>query len=522
MKNNCIVLTFLFCSFLATANAINKDSLTNKTVKVNQSKRSFSEIDAKIAFKQAFDSKKESISLRNAPQFFSTNTDTLKKKIEKIFTKQNLRFVEIISGNALVELPVGLKGHTSDGFQAEIVIVKAKITDQYLELTAFARLQTQHDGIKLYFAADGLKLSREGGVIGSWKLHLIGSQTIPQLGNKMLLTFTGSEIVQNNGSFVENSYIEFDCDGFKSFSFVADIRLARSIVIPVGADGKRIEYANDLAEDGYKAAGNKNYVGAKLNLYASGWNDMLIQLSLPKFEIKNLENWTFNLEDAVFDMSDVKNSPDIKFPDAYANNNVFIGGNQNTWRGFYAKEIKVILPKEFKENNQNNRTEFAAQNLVLDNLGVSGKFRGINVLDKGSATGWQFRVDTLEVKIAINHLTHGKFIGSIKPAALSSYLGFRGIITPIKYLMTVKIDSANINMFKGKLVFKQDSWIKMEVDKVTEKFKAEAFLNGWLSISGNAGDEPLNTNNSQSNKMIDFKGIVFQNYKKKGNKKITV
>ena len=510
MRNSLFASLLLIIFIVVPANAFVPDSLFLRNVKTALLKRNFSEIDAKIAFNNAFNSKIESTTLLKAPQFFSTNTDTIRKKIEKIFTQQNLRFAETISGNTLVQLPVGLKGHTSDGFQAELVIVKAKVTEQYLELTAFARLQTQYDGIKLYFAADGLKLSREGGVVGSWKLHLIGDQSLPQLGNKMLLTLTGSEIVQSTGDFVENSYIEFDCDGFKSFSFKADIRIARSLVVPIGANGKRIEYEKDLAQDGYLASGNRNYVGAKLDMYASGWNDMLLQLSLPNFEIRNLQNWTFSLEDAVFDMSDVKNASNIQFPDAYTSS-LFPGGNQLTWRGFYAKQIKVILPAEFKENNKNRRTEFDAQNLILDNFGVSGKFKGINVLDRGSATGWQFRVDTLEVKIAINHLTHGKFIGSIKPAALSSYLGFKGIITPLKYMMTVKIDSADIKMFKGKLVFKQDSWIKMEVDKVTEKFKAEAFLNGWMNIAGDPGDEPLDVNNAQTKKMVEFKGIVFQN-----------
>ena len=511
MKRILVVLFCLLSPLFLSANISFSDTLVNHLSKIKQNKKSFSEIDAKIAFKEVLNSRKNTISLKNAPQFFSPKTDSLKKTIERIFTKQNLKFIENISGNTLVELPVGLKGHTTDGFEAEIVIVKAKVTESYLELTAFARLQTQFNGIKLYFAADGLKLSHEGGVIDSWKLHLIGSQSLPQLGNKMLLTFTGSEIVKATGGFVENSYIEFDCNGFKSFSFKSDIRLARSIVIPIGADGKKVEYSNDLSEDGYNAVGNNNYVGAKLDLYATGWNDMLLQVTLPKFEIKNLEGWVFNLENAVFDMSDIKNSPNVQFPDAYTNNQVFPGGNQNAWRGFYAKELKVILPKEFKENNQNNRTEFAAENLILDNLGVSGHFHGYHVLDKGSASSWQFKVDTVDVKIAINHLTFGKFTGSIKPGALSSYLSFRGLITPVKYLMAVKIDSADIKMFKGKLIFAQGSWVKMEVDKTTDRFKAEAFLNGTLNIAGDAGDEPPTGADPNSKKFVEFKGIIFQN-----------
>ena len=66
------------------------------------------------------------------------------------------------------------------------------------------------------------------------------------------MTIIGSEIDKPTGGFVENSFIEFDCDGFKSFTFKSDIRISRSLVIPVDAEGKRIEYDNDLATDGYK------------------------------------------------------------------------------------------------------------------------------------------------------------------------------------------------------------------------------------------------------------------------------
>ena len=98
---------------------------------------------------------------------------------------------------------------------------------------------------------------------------------------------------------------------------------------------------------------------------------------------------------------------------------------------------------------------------------------------------------------------------------MSSYLGFKGFITPEKYLLTVKIDSADMKMFKGKLVFKQDSWIKMEVDKARGQFKADANLNGWLTIKGNPKDEPLDSTNVQTDKFVDFKGIVFQNLRLK-------
>lgn len=508
IKHALYVACFLFSSVVVTAGGI-KDSLHTSTHLASSPKRVFKEVDAKIALKEAFSSgknytTKSNLALLKLP-------DSIESVAKKIFSSKNLNFVEKITGIKPIDLPIGLKGMTSDGFGAELVIVKAKVTPQYLELTAFAKLQTQFSGVELYFAADGLKLSHDGGIVGSWKLHLLSNKSLPQLGGKMLFTILGSQFNKTTGDFNDdnNSYIEFDCDGFKNFEFTADIRLSRSLVVPVGANGKRIAYDKDLSTDGYKAVGNSNYVGVAINLKASSWSDLLLKVSLPNFELTKLEKWTFSIQDAVYDMSDLQNSSTVVFPEIYATKNLFPGGNKNAWKGFYASKIKVILPPEFKNNNADKRTEFDAENLMLDNLGVSGNFKAKNILDKGSATGWQFRVDEIAVKIDVNILTSGSFKGAIKPGAISSYLDFDGLITPETYRLTVKVDQADMNMFKGKLVFKKDSWVKMEVDKEKEQFRAEAFLNGWLNISETSKTSP--TDSLAKGNKINFNGIVFQN-----------
>lgn len=305
-----------------------------------------------------------------------------------------------------------------------MAIVKAKVTPSYLELTAFAQLETKYPGVYLYFAADKLKLSHGGGVIGEWKLYLLGNQTLPQFGGKMLLSIIGGDFNKETGDVNSKSFVEFDCDGFKSFSFDMDVRLARSLVVPVDNKGERITHDKDLQQDGIKAINNPKYVGANIKMTANGWSDMLIQLNLPNFEINDLQGWTFNLNNVVFDMSDTKNSSSVVFPQLYTTNNLFPGGDSNAWRGFFAQEISITLPKEFEDKSKKMRTEFESKNLLIDNFGVSGKFSGYNLLDKGSATGWQFTIDTLSVDVVVNQLKGAKLAGKIKPAALGSNLKY--------------------------------------------------------------------------------------------------
>ncbi|HEX8575671.1 MAG TPA: hypothetical protein VF677_05195, partial [Flavobacterium sp.] len=509
---------FVVALSLVHANTIKpvSDSLIIKKIKPVSK---FSQLDAKISFKKAFNAT-ENFYLK--PDYTASyESDSLQAFAKNLFTKGNLKFVEKITGFEELSLPIGLSGHTSDAFKAEMAIVKAKVTPTYLELTAFARLETKYPGVYLYFAASKLKLSHEGGVIGQWKLYLIGNQTLPQFGGKMLLSIIGGDFDKATGDVKSKSYVEFDCDGFKSFSFDMDVRLARSLAIPVDNAGERIDYDKDLKEDGIKAINNPKYVGANIKMTADSWSDMLIQLSLPNFEIKDLNGWTFNLNNVVFDMSDTKNSGAVVFPQIYTTNNLFPGGDSKAWRGFYAQNVSITLPREFKNKSSNERTKFESTNLLIDNFGVSGKFSGYNLLDKGSATGWQFTIDTLIVDVVVNQLKGAKLAGKIKPAALGSYLKYSGTFNKDLYRLMVEVDGADFKMLNGKLVFEKNSWIKMELDRTTRQFKGEAYLNGSMALSGDVTHDQLTMIDSSGNtvrnedKFYQFEGIVFQNLRLK-------
>ena len=83
MKRILLVLFCLVSPLFLKANGLLSDTLVNHISKVKQSKKTFSEIDAKIAFKEVLNSKKNTISLKNAPQFFSPKTDSLKKQLNE-------------------------------------------------------------------------------------------------------------------------------------------------------------------------------------------------------------------------------------------------------------------------------------------------------------------------------------------------------------------------------------------------------------------------------------------------------
>ncbi|APT21580.1 hypothetical protein BU993_02355 [Flavobacterium columnare] len=512
-----VFILVTFTSLFSYSNVVLKTRDTLRTVNKTSN---FSRLDTKIAFKEVFSSNKDleritpfftgtdNVLPEYIKQFFGVEKRVIKDdfldKLSKIFNEKTLKYVQNISKEELVQLPIGLKGQTNDGFKAEMVIVKAKVTPEYLELTAFARLETQFLNTHLYFAAEDLKLSHSGGIIGDWKLHSLGNTSLPQLGSKVLLTILGGDIDRKEGSIKGDSYIEFDCNGFKALSFKLDVRLSRSLVVPIDTEGKRKEYGSDLSKDKEKAIGNDHYVGATLGIKGGGWNDLLLQLDLPTFEITKLKNWSFKLKKATIDLSDVKNNPEVdkSFPKVYDTNGFFPEGNKNIWKGFFAEEVEITMPKQFSNKSTGERTKIQSTNLLIDNFGVSGTFAGYKLLEKGSASGWQYKLDYVGIGLELGRIKSAKVLGYIKPSATGDFIEILGTFNEDKYLFQASVTKYNFKMFKGKLIFEKNSWVKLEMDDSNAEFKASAFLNGKMAFKG--GIEKNNTGPNDDSTIYTF------------------
>src|SRR5690606_10381010 len=129
------------------------------------------------------------------------------------------------------------------------------------------------------------------------------------------------------------------------------------------------------------------------------------EVSLPQFEVRGFKGWGFNVKRAVLDLSDSRNVVGIKFPKDYSE--VLIRGERNLWRGFYAKEISLILPKGIENTKTSNkRVQFGAKDLILDSQGVSGTFFNEYILRKGegSAGKWAFTITDISISLSRNSL----------------------------------------------------------------------------------------------------------------------
>ncbi|MGO4773747.1 hypothetical protein ACEN2I_19000 [Flavobacterium sp. W22_SRS_FK3] len=435
----------------------------------------------------------------NFPISAETNEDLSKAKTicEEIDKNMNL-LTDFLEPTKLSTLPLGIK-KTIGGIQYLLGISNAKFTPEYTELTAFVRITIPQDEDgkqkQLFFGANNIKLSHKGGLVGATNLVLLGDVPIKINGENLLLVLKGGMNMES-GKIENKTYVTIDCNGFKELGIEADVIFSRSLLEPVDTN--------------YNVLPTDKRVQASFKTIISNWNDILVEISLPTFQLTNYKGTCFELNKAVIDFSDLHNSSSIVWPKDYEKD-YLVPGNENLWRGLYVSSLKVVLPSHFKEKGTNNRLSFKATNLLIDRMGVSGNFSAENVLDlgKGSAAGWQFSVDHIEMEFRANSLMHAKFNGAIVlplsdkskkcAAKTGGEIAYNALINPIdnEYLLKAEVsENVCFQAFKATARFDKGSYIELKVKE--GKFLPKAFLNGSIAIKGsnkpNANEEPETKN----------------------------
>ncbi|TWI01144.1 hypothetical protein IQ05_00711 [Flavobacterium tiangeerense] len=489
----------------------NKNSLSSK---FNLTKKHTPEVASNFHYNQQTSEFTKDYLDHNFPLSQETQKDLelAKATIEKI--EKNSSLTDFLEPKKLSMLPIGIK-KTIGGIQYMLGISKATFKAEYTELTAFVRIiipQKDANGQskQLFFGANNIKLSHKGGLVGDTNLALLGDVPIKINGENLLLILKGG-MNMATGEVDKKTYVTIDCNGFKELGITADLKFSRNLIVPV----------NDkfIAED--KTA----HVTTNFKTVVSNWNDILVEISMPKFELASKKGFCFELNNAVLDFSDLRNSKNVNWPVNYEAK-YLIPGNENLWRGIYVETLNVVLPEEFKKKNSKARIHFNAKDLLIDRMGVSGHFLGTNLisLDESDASGWEMSLDSLDVKIAANSLVSADFNGEIllpvsdKTSTCSqeqrSELKYKGSIDPIKdeYILNAQVtNDICFQAFKATATIKENSYVELKVKD--GKFFPKAVLFGTLSLkaSNKSASTAQSEVNTQSKETVDFKGIIFEN-----------
>ncbi|GAA4111732.1 hypothetical protein GCM10022393_09600 [Aquimarina addita] len=426
-------------------------------------------------------------------------------------------------------LPVGIKKEIS-GVEYQLGFTKARFSKDYTELTVFVKIilpQSDEQGkpIELFFGANNVKLSHQGGIIGDANLVLLGDMFIPFNGGNWLLILKGG-FDYKTGNTANRTFVNITCNGVKEMGIEGELQFSRNIILPVGAVGETLPETRTYQGALKEPIQIPNRVSGAFRATASDWNDMIVEINLTPFVIASQpDKFMFSVNQAIFDFSDLR-TENVQFPQYYHDQGLLLP-NAETWRGVYVQSLDVSLPQEFKTEESistNGRVSFQAANLLIDSYGVSGFFSATNVipLESGRTSkskAWAFSLDKIEIEVAANRLIGAGFDGRLVLPVSSLEttndsgklgLGYTGIISEEEYSLTVStLDTINFDVFKAKAQLLPNSGVQLAV--VDGNFLPKAVLNGRLAITANQKESLENEGSRDDEKTIQFKGIEFQN-----------
>ncbi len=389
---------------------------------------------------------------------FGQSTNLEEERIASLLLKveqENRTVDELISTN-LTNLPVGIK-KTISGTKIVIAIDSAKLTPEGMIISAFTQVKLPGTTRPISFAARNILITPSGiSVTGASRLVLISECVIPF-----------SEMVKLILPADGRNYIEWDCNGFRSVNL-----------------GGIFEFSSEYFTPDPSLSPNKNKVTAGFEVNTTDLNNILISASIDPFRVKGLGDMTFIVRQASVDMSDFINCQGFVAPFGYQN---LFSDSPQLWRGFFLKELTILLPSELSSSTE--RTAISANNLLIDEFGISGNFSATNVLpiNKGNASGWPFSVDRISIGITQNRMTGGAIEGAMGVPFLGrDTLGYSAQIesSPSGLLYNFSVETNTIRNYSVPFggTVRLDKGCVFGMKGGNGKFIPSAILNGSLTI----------------------------------------
>lgn len=449
------------------------------------------------------------------------------------------RWVASFANENIQVLPVGVK-HKINEVEYQLGFTKAVVTKDFMELTVFAKVilpQSDEEGnsIELFFGANNVKISHQGGIIGEANLVLLGDMFLPFNGGNWLLILKGG-FDYKTGNTVNRTYVTINCDGVKEMSVEGEVQFSRNMILPVDQYGNLQQETRPYKVSDTETIEIPNRVTGMFRAVASDWNDILVNIDLSPFVLASQpDKFMFSVNNAVFDFSDIR-TENVNFPQYYYDNGL-LAPSVDAWRGVYVQSLQIGMPKEFKTKEtigNNERVNFEAANLIIDSYGVSGYFSAENLvpLNSGrtsSSKAWAYSIDKIGVQLAASRLIGADFAGQILLPVSKEHsnqnndgkfgLGYRGLISEDEYVLAVStLDTLRFDVFKAKAELLPNSGVELAV--IDGEFRPKAILNGRMAISAsqkesleNEGEEytTLDEAGNKEKHTVEFKGIEFQN-----------
>lgn len=358
-------------------------------------------------------------------------------------------------------LPIGIMQQVGNTMYI-ICIDSARYTTDGAYFNVYMALDFPGADRKIAFEAKNIKFNPKGVIGGTGaRLQLVTEQKV-NLGPNMQLVF------KNDGF----NYIEWDCNGYSQAGLSVDVLF----------NPEKIIHATDSTK----------IVTANFRTEIRDLKDLLISIpTMDPFRVKGAGDFIFQLTNLAFDQSESRNPSNLALPSQTIQ---LYNGNVNLWNGFFAQNITITLPKKLSPKNANQNTTITANNLILDQSGVTGTFGATNILDltAGSMNNWGFSISNISAQFTCNHLTGGSLAGTVQVPIMDNQ-GFVYQASIVENQQTKVLDYKFIIQPDSSIsipipclgsTVKIDSTTRFEVTSMNGKFYPKAILNGLWSTTG--------------------------------------
>lgn len=199
------------------------------------------------------------------------------------------------------------------------------------------------------------------------------------------------DFILKKGTSSAGCYIQWSDNGIDQIGLELDVSFSREWLIPIPSNTPTEKVKATLSGNG------------------TNMQDILLTGNFPKSEIVGTNGLKIEASNIAFDLSDIRSIPAIIFPTNYP------GSTDVTWRGFYMKTFGITMPESWKTGSNTSPPSLAASDLIIDDLGITTKIRGLNLLNlqSGRVADLSASLDTVEVAILHSSLQSGSVKGKL-------------------------------------------------------------------------------------------------------------
>jgi hypothetical protein len=291
----------------------------------------------------------------------------------------------------ITSLPLGLINMEKPVEEQVIILISGgRATAGGVYVDAYLRVPFNAAGLDLIFMGKNIPVTK-GGLGGGALAKMYLAEIVDKRSRQQ---DPGFSLQIDKGP--EKTYVEWGCNGLEQFKISGDFALSP----------EKFEVDRDI-EISY----SHSAVVAEFSVQGKDFGDIVAQIDLPVFKIKNLKDFSFRLSHVAVDLSDVSN-PGGMMGSKLIPESVLQKGP--LWQGFFAEEAGIILPKWL--SNTSRRKEFSIQHAIIDASGFTGEvaLKNLLTIGEGQAGGWPLSVETLSLSILQGNLVGGGMQGKMK------------------------------------------------------------------------------------------------------------